>query len=142
VLSGGPGPELRPKDSGMELHAGQCELHSGDPWDGSRHTIHELILLVVEARHWTTLYGMRAPETLPDSRAVHGLVRSEFQLLHGQVEADSYWCLCKLLDGIQDHYTYAQPGIQRTVFHLKELVRCSLLISQLKQFCTALLAER
>ena len=40
-----------------------------------------------------------------------------------QVEADSYWCLCKLLDGIQDHYTYAQPGIQRTVFHLKELVR-------------------
>lgn len=40
-----------------------------------------------------------------------------------EVEADSYWCLCKLLDGIQDHYTYAQPGIQRTVFHLKELVR-------------------
>ncbi|KAK9804775.1 hypothetical protein WJX72_004752 [[Myrmecia] bisecta] len=39
------------------------------------------------------------------------------------VEADSYWCLCKLLDGIQDHYTYAQPGIQRSIFHLKELVR-------------------
>lgn len=32
-------------------------------------------------------------------------------------------CLCKLLDGIQDHYTYAQPGIQRTVFHTQELVR-------------------
>lgn len=40
-----------------------------------------------------------------------------------EVEADSYWCLSKLLDGIQDHYTYAQPGIQRTVFHVKELVR-------------------
>jgi hypothetical protein len=39
------------------------------------------------------------------------------------VEADCYWCLCKLLEGIQDHYTYAQPGIQRTVFRLKELVR-------------------
>lgn len=39
------------------------------------------------------------------------------------VEADTYWCLCKLLDGIQDHYTYAQPGIQRTLFHVKELVR-------------------
>lgn len=39
------------------------------------------------------------------------------------VEADCYWCLCKLLDGIQDHYTHAQPGIQRTVFHLRELVR-------------------
>ncbi|EFN53456.1 hypothetical protein CHLNCDRAFT_25749, partial [Chlorella variabilis] len=39
------------------------------------------------------------------------------------VEADCYWCLCKLLDGIQDHYTYAQPGIQRCVFHTQELVR-------------------
>lgn len=39
------------------------------------------------------------------------------------VEADCYWCLSKLLEGIQDHYTYAQPGIQRTVFRVKELVR-------------------
>jgi len=39
------------------------------------------------------------------------------------VEADCYWCLSKLLDGIQDHYTFAQPGIQRLVFKLKELVR-------------------
>ena len=42
------------------------------------------------------------------------------------VEADAYWSLCKLLDGIQDHYTNAQPGIQRTVFKLKELVRSAL----------------
>ncbi|CAL1365914.1 unnamed protein product [Linum trigynum] len=39
------------------------------------------------------------------------------------VEADCYWCLSKLLDGMQDHYTFAQPGIQRLVFRLKELVR-------------------
>lgn len=39
------------------------------------------------------------------------------------VEADCYWCLSKLLDNIQDHYTFAQPGIQRLVFKLKELVR-------------------
>jgi len=39
-----------------------------------------------------------------------------------QVEADSYWCLSKLIDSIQDHYTFAQPGIQRMVFKLKELV--------------------
>ncbi|KAF6259561.1 rab-GTPase-TBC domain-containing protein [Scenedesmus sp. NREL 46B-D3] len=38
------------------------------------------------------------------------------------VEADCYWCLSKLLEGIQDHYTYAQPGIQRTVFRVKELI--------------------
>lgn len=39
------------------------------------------------------------------------------------VEADAYWSMCKLLDGIQDHYTYAQPGIQRSVYQMKELVR-------------------
>ncbi|KAL0456396.1 UNVERIFIED_CONTAM: TBC1 domain family member 22B [Sesamum latifolium] len=39
------------------------------------------------------------------------------------VEADCYWCLSKLLDGMQDHYIFAQPGIQRLVFKLKELVR-------------------
>lgn len=39
-----------------------------------------------------------------------------------EIEADCYWCLSKLLDGIQDHYTYAQPGIQKTLFHVQELV--------------------
>ena len=39
-----------------------------------------------------------------------------------RVEADAYWCLCKVLDGIQDHYTYAQPGIQKTLFRVGELV--------------------
>jgi len=38
------------------------------------------------------------------------------------MEADSFWCLSKLLDGIQDHYTFAQPGIQRMTYKLKELV--------------------
>lgn len=39
------------------------------------------------------------------------------------VEADCYWCLCKVLDSIQDHYTFAQPGIQKICFKLSELVR-------------------
>ena len=39
------------------------------------------------------------------------------------IEADCYWCLSKFLDVMQDHYTFAQPGIQRLVFRLKELVR-------------------
>eukprot|EP01132_Coremiostelium_polycephalum_P010067 gene10067-12339_t len=38
------------------------------------------------------------------------------------VEADSYWCLTKLLDGIQDHYTFAQPGLQRMIAQLKGLL--------------------
>ena len=37
------------------------------------------------------------------------------------VEADSYWCLTKLLDGIQDNYIYAQPGIVRQVSALRDL---------------------
>lgn len=37
------------------------------------------------------------------------------------VEADSFWCLSKLLDGIQDHYIVAQPGIQRQVGALRDL---------------------
>ncbi|KAG0244858.1 GTPase-activating protein [Mortierella sp. GBA43] len=38
------------------------------------------------------------------------------------IEADSYWCLTKLLDGIQDNYTHAQPGIQRQIAKLRELI--------------------
>ncbi|KAI9704592.1 MAG: GTPase-activating protein [Bogoriella megaspora] len=37
------------------------------------------------------------------------------------VEADSFWCLTKLLDGIQDNYITAQPGIQRQVAALRDL---------------------
>ena len=37
------------------------------------------------------------------------------------VEADSFWCLTKLLDGIQDNYIFAQPGIVRQVGSLRDL---------------------
>ncbi|CZR60465.1 related to GYP1 [Phialocephala subalpina] len=37
------------------------------------------------------------------------------------VEADSFWCLTKLLDGIQDNYIFAQPGILRQVAALHDL---------------------
>eukprot|EP00986_Skeletonema_menzelii_P015992 scaffold13247_cov154-Skeletonema_menzelii.AAC.7 len=39
-----------------------------------------------------------------------------------EVEADTYWCLTNLLAGIQDHYTSDQPGMQRMVMRLEELV--------------------
>ncbi|CAG8618153.1 1498_t:CDS:10, partial [Paraglomus occultum] len=38
------------------------------------------------------------------------------------IEADCFWSLSKLLDGIQDNYTFAQPGIQRQIMKLKELI--------------------
>ncbi|KAA1109386.1 GTPase-activating protein [Puccinia graminis f. sp. tritici] len=37
------------------------------------------------------------------------------------IEADSFWSLSKLLEGIQDNYIFAQPGIQRQVARMKEL---------------------
>lgn len=37
------------------------------------------------------------------------------------VEADSFWCLTKLLEGIQDNYIHAQPGIIRSVSALRDL---------------------
>ena len=39
-----------------------------------------------------------------------------------EVETDTYWCLTNLLAGIQDHYTADQPGVQRMVMRLEELV--------------------
>ncbi|KAH3675006.1 hypothetical protein WICMUC_002838 [Wickerhamomyces mucosus] len=38
------------------------------------------------------------------------------------VEADTFWCLTKLLEGIQDNYIHAQPGIIRQVNGLKDLI--------------------
>jgi hypothetical protein len=40
-----------------------------------------------------------------------------------KIEADCYWCLTNLLAGIQDHYTSDQPGVQRMVLRLEELVQ-------------------
>jgi ankyrin repeat protein len=38
------------------------------------------------------------------------------------VEADSFWTFSSLLDTIQDNYTFAQPGIQKKVGDLKDLM--------------------
>jgi len=52
-------------------------------------------------------------------------VAFEFSELEEQVredvEADSFWCMTKVLDGIQDNYTFAQPGIQTKIRQLEEL---------------------
>ena len=47
------------------------------------------------------------------------------ETLFDNVEADCYWCLCKVLDTVQDHFTCSQPGIQRVCHRVNE-VRFSL----------------
>ncbi|CXJ04820.1 TBC domain protein, putative [Plasmodium berghei] len=39
------------------------------------------------------------------------------------VESDLYFCLSKLLEQIQDNYTFGQPGIQRAIIKVKEIVK-------------------
>lgn len=39
------------------------------------------------------------------------------------VEADCFWCFTKLLDGIQDHYTCSQPGVQRNIYQLQAVIQ-------------------
>ncbi|WFD24746.1 GTPase-activating protein [Malassezia equina] len=38
------------------------------------------------------------------------------------LEADTFWCLTKLLDGIQDNYIVAQPGIRRQLSVMGDVV--------------------
>jgi hypothetical protein len=38
------------------------------------------------------------------------------------VEADSFWCLDRMLSGVHDYYIVAQPGIIRSVRKMAELV--------------------
>lgn len=39
------------------------------------------------------------------------------------VEADSFWATSYLLEGIQDNYTFAQPGIQCKIRALEDLIK-------------------
>lgn len=39
------------------------------------------------------------------------------------VESDTYWCFSKLIDGIQDHYTFDQSGIQKCISQLEEIIQ-------------------
>lgn len=39
------------------------------------------------------------------------------------LEADCYWCMTKLLDRIQENYIFSQPGIQKRITALEELMK-------------------
>ncbi|SCU85517.1 LAFA_0D16138g1_1 [Lachancea sp. 'fantastica'] len=50
----------------------------------------------------------------------------DLYLTHEQlldVEADSFWCVAKLLEQITDNYIHGQPGILKQVKHLGQLVK-------------------
>ena len=39
-----------------------------------------------------------------------------------KAEADTFWCLSKLIDDIQDNYTELQPGIHKIINKMKKLI--------------------
>jgi hypothetical protein len=39
------------------------------------------------------------------------------------LEADVYWCLCKILDGVLDNYTLSQMGTQKSLVKIKEITK-------------------
>lgn len=38
-----------------------------------------------------------------------------------EIEADSYWCLTRILDGVLDNYTNKYPGIEKCYKRVKEI---------------------
>jgi len=38
-------------------------------------------------------------------------------------EADTFWCLSILIEGIQDNYTELQPGVHKILNKMKALIR-------------------
>ena len=40
-----------------------------------------------------------------------------------KIEADTFWCLSKIIDDIQDNYTELQPGVHKIINKMKALVQ-------------------
>lgn len=41
------------------------------------------------------------------------------------IEADTFWCLSKLIDDIQDNYTEMQPGVHKQLNKMKAILEQS-----------------
>lgn len=68
-------------------------------------------------KHWLDLAGRDRVDCDPEDYDIAALPSHALSAL----EADTFWCLSKLLDGIQDNYIFAQPGIHRQVARCQEL---------------------
>jgi len=51
------------------------------------------------------------------------MINREFESDLLSAEADTYWCLSKLIDDIQDNYTEMQPGVHRIINKMKALIQ-------------------
>lgn len=49
-------------------------------------------------------------------------MNKDFEVDIMKAEADTFWCLSKLVDEIQDNYTEKQPGVHRIINKMKALI--------------------
>ena len=81
------------------------------------------------SRVWERQEGNILPQTLLQDFVDVDVTRNSFEFesldetSRKNIEADSFWCMTKVLDGIQDNYTFAQPGIQVKIRQLEELLK-------------------
>lgn len=72
----------------------------------------------------TPFFVVFLEEYIPDDQLFENFIIDTLPEEHRNIiEADSFWCLSKFLDGIQDNYVFAQLGIQQKVNQLKELIQ-------------------
>lgn len=71
----------------------------------------------------TPLYDVFFTEHIPNAESEQddNVMLSESTLF--EIEADSFWCLSKLLDGIQDNYTFSQVGITRQLVRMRDVLQ-------------------
>lgn len=70
----------------------------------------------------TVFLQERLGDSVPDVCSLTDMTLITDEMLSA-TEADSYWCFSKFIERILDHYTFNQPGIQRMVNKLEDLVK-------------------
>lgn len=58
------------------------------------------------------------------NRPLESIKADDFVLIDARLlESDLYWMFSRLIQGVQDHYTSSQPGIQKMMRHFKDIIR-------------------
>ena len=62
----------------------------------------------------------------PNQENIYDLTEKELEEIEHEnlikVEADTFWCLSKLVDDVHDNYTDHQPGVHKIMHKMKKLV--------------------
>uniref|UniRef100_A0A146LDU1 TBC1 domain family member 22B n=2 Tax=Lygus hesperus TaxID=30085 RepID=A0A146LDU1_LYGHE len=96
----------------------------------------ERILFIWSVRHPASGYVQGINDLVTPFFIVflHQVLESEFDLgtldietldpvKRDQIEADSHWCFCRFLSGIQDNYIFPQLGIQLKINDLRDIIK-------------------